>query len=60
MTYDREKDRYYRAVLRRFPGGRVLYVPRFIPSRWRWEPLFLEYKAKINLAVDDADGRLCW
>eukprot|EP00966_Prymnesium_polylepis_P007796 179110-Prymnesium_polylepis.1 len=33
MTYDREKDNYNRTVLRRFSGGRVLYVPRFIPPR---------------------------
>eukprot|EP00966_Prymnesium_polylepis_P268625 6205574-Prymnesium_polylepis.1 len=60
MTYDREKDRYNRTVLWRFSGGRVLYVPRFIPPRCRWEPHYLEYKAKIDLAVDDDDGRLCW
>ena len=60
MTYDREKDNYNRTVLRRFSGGRVLYVPRFIPPRCRWEPLYLEYKAKIDLAVDDDDGRICW
>ena len=32
MRYDRvhrERDCYNRAELRRFPGGRVLYVPRF-------------------------------
>eukprot|EP00966_Prymnesium_polylepis_P110997 2567616-Prymnesium_polylepis.1 len=56
MTNDREKDRYYRMVLRRFSDGRVLYVPRFIPSRWRWVPLFLEYKAKINLCIKSADA----
>ena len=59
MNYDREKDSYDRRPLRRFRGGRVLYVPRFIPPRCRWEPLMLEYKAKIHLSVDD-DGKLAW
>ena len=60
MDYDRETDGYKRRVLRDMGMGRLIYVPRFIPARYRWEPEYLEYSAKLNLATDDEDGRLCW
>ena len=60
MDYNRETDSYERRVLRNMLNGLKIYVPRFIPARCRWEPEYLEYSAKLNLATDDNDGRLCW
>ena len=60
MDYDREADNYRRRVLRNMLNGKVVYVPRYIPPYSRWEPEYLEYKAKVNICIDDDKGRLCW